>query len=1180
MRLCGYCLCAMRIQRMRISGFKSFADPLDIEFRHRLTGIVGPNGCGKSNLFEAVRWAMGESFAKNIRAELGIDVICSGSGSRKPASRAEVELLFDNSDGRIGGKAGSWAEISVRRTIDRERESHYYLNGSRCRKRDIAALFSGTGFGPRSYSIIEQGMIARIIEAKPDELRNHLEEAAGVSSYRQSRRETETRMRSTRDNLERIALVVSEVERQMKSLQRQARQAERYHDLSAREKQLRAQSIATAWQNHVQQHATLKAQNFELAVAMEKERSNLQAAETKLERMQLELQTTEQACDDFQQSFHKLSTTVSVQEQECLHSKGQRDNLVQEKDTLSERLQKEERQLVEDDARLRQLKQETAQYNASLLTLCENANSSDKACEQAQQSFDQNQQQVSLARDHIAELQRKCDSSEAKCESLQRSLRQSEQRHEEIETELKLSEDNSHSNQLQSQREVLQELQQRCDAAKNSVQQYIDQVHSLREEAVSIDVELADGREKLRHLHGEFASLQALQNQTLKIDVAADVLRQHNLDSVPRLGERLQVTARWHLAVETVLNKHLQDLELEQPDELLQCCGGEVGAVGAYRAGLPVQSDAQTSPHPALVSLASQVECPGLPTDLLLGIWVTADIDSAMLARAKLPEGHSVITVDGVWFGRDWVRIGKPREAGTLDRAAELKQIRASYEQQQQHCNQLEQKLVEKREAQRKGESELQDMREQLQALQDKLAQQQGEVAVGEVRAADRLERIENLCRALTTSSDEQNQVQREIDQLNAVMREANDTIEAARQQLSELEGEYDRSRSDLNQSRIARDDAKDRLHQTELQHKEASSKMESLQESLRRQQQAYHHEQTRLVELSAELDKIDRTIPEQQQKLQAALMARNAAELQLRKKQEQLQQVKELIAKDEKLKAMIAVELHETEGMQQQNEVKMAEFATQQRMLAVQLEELGHTPEQLLESVAAHLDAEALKDELVAVQQKISALGQVNLAAIDEHNELEQRKKYLDTQKDDLEQALATLQSAIKRIDTESRKRFDETYAKVNANLQQTFSRLFSGGSAQLELLEQESGDPGVIIKARPPGKRGGLISILSGGEKTLVSLALIFSIFMLNPSPVCFMDEVDASLDDINIGRFTNMVRAMSQQLQFIFITHNKLTMEMADVLLGITMREAGVSRLVSVDTEEAIRLANSVA
>ena len=1165
----------MRIRKLHISGFKSFAEPLTIEFRKQLIGIVGPNGCGKSNLFEAVRWVMGESSSKSLRGESGTDVICNGSSDRKAAGRAEVELVFDNSDGQISGKAGSWQEISVRRTIDREAESCYYLNGSRCRRRDISSLFSGTGFGPRSYSMIEQGMIGRIIESKPEALRAHLEEAAGISLYRSSKRETETRMRSTKSNLEQVVLVVDEVERQMRSLRRQAQQAKRYQELVAKESELQSQVLALTWQEHEQRLVQLRQQGSALTTDMERERGELQALTADTERLRLELQGREQKSDELRQAFHEIGAAVSVQEKDCQHGREQRDGLQLEQRKLAEKMQQEQRQFEQDDLQVRQLEQEKAQLEASSLKLKQELADSDKLCAAIEEEFNQRQQRLEATRNTAAEQQRRKVGDGAKLESLQRLLQQSGKRHEEMEAEIKLSKDSADGDELTSQRQLLQQLQQQCEQAKASIQRHVQGLRDLRDNATAVDDQLAAKREGLRHLHGELASLQALQNEALRKGPDGNPLDDSGLDQAPRLGERLQATGQWHLAVEVALNKHLQDLELDEPKDLLNL-GNDGGALGAYRAGLPNAGTEPQAPHPGLASLAAQISSPGLPTEFLAGVWAAPDLDTALAARANLAEGHSVITTDGVWLGKDWIRIGLPQEAGTLNRAAELKGIGASYRQAQEECAELERELSGKRDAQHQAELELQEAREGLQALQDRLAQQQGEVAVGEFRAADRQERIRSLLQSITENSEQQNQLRREIDQVQDALRQTDDKIKSAMQQVAECQSDHEQSRQALEGNRAKRDAARDRLHQSELRHEAINSRLESLQESMQRQEQNHHQDQSRAVELSAELDRSNQLISEQQQKLQSLLAERNASEQHLQKRQAELQQDRDAIdARENQQKALVSG-LRERESGLQENELKITELMTKQQMLHEQVESGGHDPQQLRQPIATDASLRQLREELAQLQQKISAHSQVNLAAVTEQEELEKRKQYLDQQRQDLEKAMETLKKSIRQIDAESKKRFMATFEQVNENLQTMFTRLFGGGYAKLELLDPDAGaDSGVIIRARPPGKRGSLISMLSGGEKTLVALALIFATFMLNPSPVCFLDEVDAPLDDVNIGRFTSMVRAMGEQVQFMFITHNKLSMEMADVLFGITMREAGVSRLVSVDVQDAVNM-----
>ena len=821
----------MRLNSIKLSGFKSFVDPTSVTFPSSMSCIVGPNGCGKSNVIDAVRWVLGESSAKNLRSDSMTDVVFNGSSSRKPVSKASVELFFDNKEGRIGGEFSSYSEISVRRSLELDGQSNYYLNGTSCRKKDITDVFLGTGLGPRSYAIIEQGMISQLVSAKPEEMRGYIEEVAGISRYLERKKETESRIKRTKENLSRLEDLREEISRLLFKLQRQAKAAEKYHELRKDETKAQLMLLGSKWRDVssllVAKEKEVKDQ--ELKVEEINSQKNTSDSEIiKLRAKQIELQT---ALDKVQQEFYSFGADISRTEQE-----------------------------------------------------------------------------ISLKKDRVNEIAEKISTNKIQIDT----------RNREIE---KLSENKS--------------------SAQLEISAIEDELKSLKENTDGPDTAEA---EKIEGLWLIF------------ITETKDILN-NIVNSIGSIKSKLS-------------NNDSVDDDLRKIESL--------------------QTD--------LKKLESE---PNKLTKLTQDFLINAS-EGAKQQRINLIE--------------------------KTDKYAELQAKLASMNSEDSHISTKLQDLTQEN---RDLEEESKELTQPINAIQEKLDQ----------LLLDRLKVEENLL-------------------------ESRKAIEECNASIHKIERE-------------------------KIEKEQAAITLRELLENLRLERQASKIEQNNIEK-----------------------------------------QVEELEGDLSKIK----------------NEL---------------------VDDKSVESYSADLEA---------IELKISRLGAINLAAMEEYDQESKRKELLDEQHNELMQALETLERAITKIDKETRTTFKDTFDKLNQSLSQSFPKLFGGGHAELVMLGDDLLTCGIGISARPPGKKNASVSQLSGGEKALTAIATVFAFFELNPAPFCLLDEVDAPLDDLNTMRFIDLVDEMSQRVQFVYITHNKISMEKSKHLMGVTMQEPGVSRMVAVDVDQAVEMAAS--
>ncbi len=1163
----------MRLTSIKLAGFKSFVDTTTLHLPTNMTAVVGPNGCGKSNIIDAVRWVMGESSASRLRGDHLTDVIFSGSSTRKPVGQATVELIFDNSDGVVVGEFARFNEISVKRLVARDGTSAYYLNGARCRRRDITDLFLGTGLGPRSYSIIEQGMISQIIEARPEDLRVFLEEAAGISKYKERRKETESRIKQTRENLDRLNDVRDEVNKQLEHLKRQARQAEQYQQLKAEQREKDAQLKALEYRAI---EATLTTQREALAAGetrLEATVADQRAAEAQIELCRVQQGEAQTKLNVTQAESYRVGGEIARIEQQIQHQRELSQRLERGRDEARGALAELDGVQRGDEAQAAELTASLAQAEPLLQNLFGDEQSRAEALRVAEAALVDWQTEWDTHTRAQAESGRAADVGRARIELLERQTLDADRRQTALATERTALDVDALQVALTamqaehaSGRASLDGLSDALDARKQGVT-------ALQEQQRTRQADLAECRKSVQTARGRLSSLEALQHAALGQEKGAGVewLKQHGLDRSPRLGEVLDVEAGWETAVETVLGALLEAVTVDAPQNWLEAAT----ALKSGRLALVSNAIEESFDVPA-GTLASKVNGPVAIRRVLAEIDA---LDSISAANNTLG-GESArpgIAQSGEWVGFGWLRLNRSGEAqqGALTREREINALRKEIEQLAQREAELNAELAALRSQILEAEQLREDAQRSLYLAHRSVSELAGQ--------------LQSQQGKLESAQARRKTIDAELTQLTATARAAQDGISEARAALEQAvtrmaEQETERQRLDSARrgliearelARAAARESRDAGHQLALKVESQKARLQSLTQALARMSQQREQLDARLKELDAQLADGDAPIQVLQATRQTALDQRVLVEKDLAAARSAVEGIDAELRRFEQQRQRA-----DQQGLALREQIQRQRLAEQAEALRAQaLIDAITAAEWVLAEVIAGLpeDAEATRWQQAVndLETRIRRLEPVNLAAISEHAEASQRKDYLDAQHLDLTTALETLEDAIRKIDRETRGRFKDTFDRVNAGVQELYPRLFGGGHAYLELTGEDLLDTGVAIMARPPGKRVSNISLLSGGEKALTAVALVFAIFRLNPAPFCLLDEVDAPLDEANVGRFCAMVSEMSEKVQFLFVTHNKATMEAARQLAGVTMREPGVSRLVSVDLAEAARL-----
>ena len=1167
----------MRLEKIKLAGFKSFVDPTTVHMPSNLVGVVGPNGCGKSNVIDAVRWVMGESSAKMLRGESMADVIFNGSNSRKPVGTATIELVFDNSDGGAGGQYAEYNQISVKRQVSRDGQSSYFLNNIRCRRRDITDLFLGTGLGPRSYSIIEQGMISRFIEARPEELRIFLEEAAGISRYKERRRETENRISHTRENLDRLNDLRDEVAKQLQHLKRQAATAEKYKELKKKERRTKAELLALRW-------CLLETESKSQMQQISERETAVQAAVADQRRLESEIEIAREQHTEINEDFNNVQgryyatgAEISSLEQAIQFAKENRRKQEEDLSQVNEALQESNDHFSNDNEQLAGLNESLLRDEPKLAEARRLEEKNIGRLQEAEQrmhewqngwdSFNQEAnkpaQVAQVERTRLNHLEQQAD-----------SLKRREQR---LDEEFSRLSDDGLSEQiltLESEETALQEQLHSLQSELEAAQQRI--THQRSNNAV-LTRQLDELRAELQAAKGRRASLETLQQAALgkQQQSITSWLEQNSLSQASRLAEHLEVEPRWQQAVEIVLGHYLQAVCVEQLDDLAR-----LGVEGIDKGVLTLfeTRPEHAAPAPSSDHLSSRVKAPWSLDGMLGRIRLADDLGQALTRRTSLSDGESIITPDGVWLGSNWLRLVREQDetSGVLAREQELKQLEQKSESLIAQGREVAEQLQQ-------GEATLHQAEQQREQLQQHYNEANRKVSEIRQGLSGKRARAEQLAHRRDSITHDKQEVVEQIATCLEGQEEARLQLHKALEEMESLAGrretlvqQRDTLRAELEALRQKTTEARNQAHQLALQIGSMRSSRDSISQSLERTKTQLAQLEQRQQELQQSLQQSGEPLQTQQEELAQKLERRFEVEKELTEVRAAMEKVDAQLRTLEQQRHAAEQQAQERHQALEAARLSHQEVKIRANTFREQLNESKFDPEQLFEELPEEASVDQWQQEVERQAARIQRLGPINLAAISEYEEQSERMEYLDAQHTDISESLETLENAIRKIDRETRTRFKETFDKVNNGLQAMFPKLFGGGHAYLQLTGDDLLDTGVAVMARPPGKRNTSIHLLSGGEKALTAVALVFAIFELNPAPFCMLDEVDAPLDDANVGRFCNLVRSMSERVQFIFITHNKITMEIANQLTGITMHEPGVSRLVSVDVEEAAQLA----
>ena len=1173
----------MRLHTIKLSGFKSFAEPTTFNLPGQLVGVVGPNGCGKSNIMDAVRWVLGESKASELRGESMQDVIFNGTTQRKPASRASVELVFNNDDHRAGGQWNQYAEIAVRRVLTRDGNSSYYINGQPVRRRDVQDVFLGTGLGPRAYAIIGQGTISRIIESRPKELRLFLEEAAGVSKYKERRRETSNRLNDTRENLVRVEDILRELNANLDKLEQQAEVATRYRQLQS-QVTLRQQQLW--WLKAREAEAELTRVRQEGLQAL----NDLESRIAELRRTEAELESLRQAHYDAgdlvnqaQGRLYEAGAEVARLEAEIRYVVEGRARVLQRIDQLKEQIgqwqQREEEAAVELE-RLAEQNESAAEQAEILAAQCEEQAAELPALEDALRRA---QSQAQQQRASVTQVQQAIQVLAAEQRGLDEQGRQLQQRRDRLAVDAKglAAPDDSRLVALREQLEVMREQQEQDQARLDELQELQPRLEEQRREAQACVNR--EGRWQA-DLSARLEALRALQDKLKTDGKLQPWLKRQGLDGLQGLWTRLQVEPGWEVAVESALRERMGALEVSQLDRLAAFASDAPPAKLAFYS-LPsnmslTQLEAPTGTHALAKKLKlHDAALQALLAEWLAGCWCADTLEQALSARGELGNGQAVWTPAGHCVGAQHLAFYAPdsEQAGLLARAQEIENLDRQLRAQTLIHDEARNALARAEAAYADASQRLGQSRREAQESQSRRHELEVELLRLSQQAEQARARREQIEQDLAELDGQLEDLQERSVTAEARFEELDLQLADGQERQVELE-----DRAIDAERRLAQ--AREQLRSLERQAQEATFSERSLQARRSELQRGIEtaRQQGRALadELQRSRDELARLSDAAAQGgLQDALAERMWREQELSSQRSQYEELTaRLRASDE--------QRQQVERALEPLRARITEF-----QLKEQAAQLGH--EQFSQSLAeanADLDALAtsieqegvrlhgLQSEIDRGQREIAALGAVNLAALDELASARERKTFLDSQSADLNQAIETLEDAIRRIDGETRDLLGSTFETVNGHFSRMFPDLFGGGQARLIMTGDEILDAGVQVIAQPPGKKNQTIHLLSGGEKALTAIALVFAIFQLNPAPFCLLDEVDAPLDDANTERYARLVARMSGETQFLFISHNKIAMEMAQQLIGVTMQEQGVSRIVAVDMETATGMMES--
>jgi chromosome segregation protein len=1170
----------VRLSSIKLSGFKSFVDPTNFQVPGQLVGVVGPNGCGKSNIIDAVRWVLGESKASELRGESMQDVIFNGSTHRKPAGRASVELVFDNNDGKAAGQWGQYAEIAVKRTLTRDGTSTYYINGQPVRRRDIQDIFLGTGLGPRAYAIIGQGMISRIIESRPEELRVFLEEAAGVSKYKERRRETENRLHDTRENLLRVDDILRELNSNLEKLEGQAAVATKFHQLQSdqEEKQkllwllrkIEAETEQKKYFREMEQaqndleEQTAKLRNVELS--LEQMRQAHFAAGDRLHTAQGSLYQTNAEIGSLEAQIKFVIESRSRLQAQLAALTAQRDQWQHQASEYGGQIEEAEFTLEELSAKVEQ-SQMMAEAKAESLPMLE-------------QVWREAQVKSTESRARIMQAQQQLELESAHQRNANNILNGLAVRRERLQQEksgLSMP-DSAHLSNLRLQ---LEEKQQALEEQGFLLEEAQEQQPKLEDERQAAQNQVNTETAANAQLEARLNALRQMQERVQTQGKVTPWLQKHELDTLPRLWQKLNIEDGWETALESVLRERTSALQMSNIEWAKAFFSDAPPAKLALYAPstavppTPVEVDG-LKPFLNLLKL-NDPGLRGLLQDWLHNVYIAEDTAEAFAERAKLPPGAFFVTRQGHAVTQGSVRFyaADSEQDGMLGRQHDIDNLTKQLRAQQMLADEARARSVRADAAVSELTRRLTEYRAKVQSLQQSVHTLQLDVVkLSEIEARfnQRSNQIETDLAEIAAQEEEQTQIKMESEE----------KFEQLDMELGNLQGDHEEGQTLFLEKEQRLADAREALRDLERGAQEAQfaeksqrSKIEEFRRSIATATAQVAQVTESLEAGQAELANLESG--QANEGLQDLLDRRTAQEKALSDARHELDQITQQLRMFEEGRMSTERALQPQRDKIMEMQLKEQAARLNQEQFAAQLAEVQADEAALAEKLHPDMKASYLQGEVTRLTNAIAGLGAVNLAALDELATASERKNFLDSQNADLNEAINTLEDAIARIDKETRDLLQDTFDRVNGHFSELFPILFGGGQAKLIMTGDEILDSGVQVMAQPPGKKNATIHLLSGGEKALTATALVFSMFRLNPAPFCLLDEVDAPLDDANTERFCRMVKRMSDHTQFLFISHNKIAMEMANQLIGVTMQEQGVSRIVAVDMESAANFAS---
>jgi chromosome segregation protein len=1169
----------MRLSKIKLAGFKSFVDPTTITFPSNLVGVVGPNGCGKSNVIDAVRWVMGESSASRLRGDSITDCIFNGSSSRKPVGAASVELLFDNTDTTLEGQYAKYAEISIRREVSRDGISAYYLNGTRCRRKDITGVFLGTGLGPRSYSIIEQGMISRLIEAKPEDMRVFLEEAAGISKYKERRRETSNRIKHTKENLDRLLDVLDEVEKQIKHLDRQAKTAERYSKYKNEERRTSAEVLALRTKDLDDRGSAAGSKLAERKTSLEAAIAQQRSLEAALEDTRLRQTERTDEFNAVQARFYKVGSEIARLEQSIEHARELRERQQSDLEQAVQGAKEIAGHIDQDETEIQQLEMTLSELVPGL--------------EQARQSEQSSAASLQRAEDALAEWQRQWEGhSQQHSEALQ-AMSVESTRSEQLESRLqsfeerrkKIAEAQSDASpeELKARHDELSEQELRKRQARDEFDRHLtdiaDKIRKLREQDQKLTHLVDERHAAVQQASGKFASLEATQQAALGQGDSGikSWMESAGLEKNHRVAQKLNVHDGWEKAVETVLGDYLQAVCVADITPVTETIAslktGNVTVVREHSKDDVTQQTANT--------LAGKAT--GAPAEIqriLSAVTVAESLSQALGIRESLRDGGSVVTAEGVWLGKDWLRVSRDKEgkAGVLAREHEMRRLKSDMRELQARHDSAKKLLHDGRTRLTQLEERRETMQQDASALLNEYSEIKGTLESARYKMDQANARKAALAEESSDIENEKIAAEEQLRESQRVRTQAAELLERLGAEKQDQEARREELRAELQRVRAQANEDRQSVQNIAIQFESRRTSKESAAQNLERMKAQLVQFRSRETEIRSQLENSQSPLVGNKEELASRLEARIEIEEELAAARQLVEKVESELRELDQSRMQIDQSVEQARSQVTEAEMAVQELKVRREGFSEQLSKTKFELEPLLQEMDESATIDLWDEKLEKLRNRIDRLGPINLAAIEEFKEQSERKEYLDAQLADLNDALSTLEGAIRKIDKETRTRFRETFENVNSGFKELFPKLFGGGHAYLELTGDDLLTTGITVMARPPGKRNSTIHLLSGGEKALTAVALVFAIFELNPAPFCMLDEVDAPLDDANVTRFCNIVKEMSEKVQFVFITHNKVTMELARQLSGVTMQEPGVSRLVSVDLDAAVKMAAS--